>query len=305
MWGSNTSGQLGNSDTGTNLTVPTPLMESQTFTKVAAGGSHSLALGSDGRVWAWGSNQLWQLGTGSTNLFESTPAVAAPGWLFKEIAAGPNASTGILTVVGVGFNSNVLSWGSGHHGEMGDGVYVGGPYSAGAPRYGPARALPKMATGVRATMIAMGYANIHTQNQSWGNNDVWQTGKKQDWVGYSEFSPVLRTGAPTFASISANSVTALGITESGDLWSWGGGTYGELGLGYASGKSLATKISGDTKFVTSASGWEYSLAVDTEGHIWSWGKSAHGNLGLGDRSSTDGPTDWSTEGNVLAPTLAW
>ena len=42
------------------------------FVQVAAGEAHSLAVGYDGTLWAWGSNAFGQLGNG-TPLFHSSP----------------------------------------------------------------------------------------------------------------------------------------------------------------------------------------------------------------------------------------
>ena len=42
--------------------LPAPLF----YSSVAAGGSHSLALKTDGSLWAWGCNGCGQLGDGTT-----------------------------------------------------------------------------------------------------------------------------------------------------------------------------------------------------------------------------------------------
>ena len=45
------------------------LFSSLQFTKISAGAMHSLALASDGSVWAWGDNSFWQLG--ADNMLQS------------------------------------------------------------------------------------------------------------------------------------------------------------------------------------------------------------------------------------------
>ena len=65
-WGSNSRGQLGD---GTNTArtgifqVPLPTID---IWKVSAGDHHSLAVTSDGTVYAWGGNSFGELGTGGT-----------------------------------------------------------------------------------------------------------------------------------------------------------------------------------------------------------------------------------------------
>jgi alpha-tubulin suppressor-like RCC1 family protein len=70
-WGSNGHGELGE---GTNTSKNTPVKVSglTSITSLTAAGdgysysdSHSLALRSDGTVWAWGANDSGQLGDGT------------------------------------------------------------------------------------------------------------------------------------------------------------------------------------------------------------------------------------------------
>lgn len=65
--GINYSGELGN---GTNTSSNTPVgvsgLSSADVKTVAGGDYHSLALKSDGTVWAWGDNYYGQLGDGTT-----------------------------------------------------------------------------------------------------------------------------------------------------------------------------------------------------------------------------------------------
>lgn len=66
-WGRNNYGQLGDG-TITNSSLPVQVKNSagtgvlSGITAIIAGGHHTLALAEDGTVWAWGRNQLGQLG---------------------------------------------------------------------------------------------------------------------------------------------------------------------------------------------------------------------------------------------------
>jgi Regulator of chromosome condensation (RCC1) repeat len=63
-WGSNGSGQLGDGTT-TDRTTPVQVSGFTGVTAIAAGTEHSLALKSDGTVWAWGGNLYGRLGDGT------------------------------------------------------------------------------------------------------------------------------------------------------------------------------------------------------------------------------------------------
>lgn len=66
-WGDDTYGQLGNGTTGSDSAVPVSVSGiSLPATRIAAGGSHAIALTSDTRAVAWGHNDHGQLGDNST-----------------------------------------------------------------------------------------------------------------------------------------------------------------------------------------------------------------------------------------------
>ena len=65
-WGYNTYGQLGDGTTGGARSKPTRVEELTGVTAVATHGNHTVAVKSDGTVWAWGNNEKGQLGDGTT-----------------------------------------------------------------------------------------------------------------------------------------------------------------------------------------------------------------------------------------------
>ena len=69
-WGANYNGQLGNGDTtssNTPVKVDTSgVLAGKTISQISAGGVHSLALDSEGQIYAWGYNDNGQLGNGDT-----------------------------------------------------------------------------------------------------------------------------------------------------------------------------------------------------------------------------------------------
>jgi alpha-tubulin suppressor-like RCC1 family protein len=61
-WGANGAGQLGRGTISADEVTPAPVSGLAGVTKIAAGCGFSLALRSDGSVWAWGGNTVGQLG---------------------------------------------------------------------------------------------------------------------------------------------------------------------------------------------------------------------------------------------------
>ena len=71
-WGDNTYGQLGNGTTTQSLSpISISLPGGVTPVSVAGGGFHSLAIGSDNNLYAWGQNGYGQLGNGTTTQSDS------------------------------------------------------------------------------------------------------------------------------------------------------------------------------------------------------------------------------------------
>ena len=115
-WGDNTAGQLGNETTvfGTS-SFPVEITGLTGVTFVVAGSDHSLAVTSDGTVWAWGANSLGQLGD-ETTIDRSAP-VRVSGLTnvaggVRAVAAGLQYSLALKNdgTVGPGVSTPSGSW---------------------------------------------------------------------------------------------------------------------------------------------------------------------------------------------------
>ncbi|TYZ64694.1 hypothetical protein PybrP1_011047 [[Pythium] brassicae (nom. inval.)] len=91
-------------------TTPTPVRA------VAAGGMHSLALDSDGRVWSWGDNTHGQLGTGSDASVGASPAPLSLERRALSVSAGW-AHSALLTD-----SDELLTFGFGLYHQLGHGT---------------------------------------------------------------------------------------------------------------------------------------------------------------------------------------
>ena len=112
-WGRNNAGQLGDG-TSVNRNTPTPVAGLTNVIAIAAGTEHSLALRSDGSVWAWGSNVNGKLGDGTTvNRLTPTATLLTSG--ITAIAAGNMNSVALRN------DSVALSWGINETGQLGSG----------------------------------------------------------------------------------------------------------------------------------------------------------------------------------------
>ena len=91
-------------------------VESLYWTQIAAGKNHTVAIKSDGTLWAWGENEYGQLGDGTT-IDKSVPT--------QEISKATDwssISTRGSHTVAIKNNGTLWSWGYNKNGQLGDGT---------------------------------------------------------------------------------------------------------------------------------------------------------------------------------------
>lgn len=120
-WGQNAVGQLGGFGLCEGLLCSTPVPYRvpglPSVAAVAAGHLTSVALGTDGSVWTWGSGAFRALGDAGNIGARFEPGIAlAPGSGIVQIAAGGHH------VVAARADGTAIAWGSNQHGEIGNGT---------------------------------------------------------------------------------------------------------------------------------------------------------------------------------------
>jgi alpha-tubulin suppressor-like RCC1 family protein len=317
-WGANDSGQLGQGDT-TDRSNPDEISPSDfpsgtTFQEVAAGGSFSLALTSDGSaIWAWGSNMFGQLGDGSTTSSPTPVQVSTPnGVTFTSIAAGSDFALALSE------NGTVYAWGDDGLGELGDGS-SGATAAVDAPQ-----AIPSSDFGAgTVTQISAGnsdaFALASGTIYAWGDDDSGQLGNGQ----FVDSSTPVATNAPpsgTWTSVSAGSDFAIGLTSAGDVYAWGDNQFGELGNGdvqtncsvgdpteptpYCSDTPVEVLVPPQIQFDAVEAGYSQGYALGANGAAWSWGNDQFGQLGdngVGDPGNPQDAPAPTPEAVILPP----
>ncbi len=116
-WGNNQNGQLGDGTTDTISDVrgvPTKIGESG-WTSISAGVNHTVALKTDGSLYAWGRNEDGQLGMGADDTDSRTsPTQIGDANDWTEIFAGGYHSMALKT------NGSLWAWGNNEYGQLGD-----------------------------------------------------------------------------------------------------------------------------------------------------------------------------------------
>jgi alpha-tubulin suppressor-like RCC1 family protein len=92
------------------------LESGETIQLISLGEDHSLVLTTNGRVYAWGSNSVGQLGDGTITSRTSPRAVAGGFTDWCQVSAGGCHSLGVRT------NGTAWAWGQSTNGKLGTGI---------------------------------------------------------------------------------------------------------------------------------------------------------------------------------------
>jgi alpha-tubulin suppressor-like RCC1 family protein len=217
-WGRNIAGQLGDGTYTRSKNIPVQVNGLTGVIAIAAGGGHSLAVKSDGTVWAWGLNNFGQLGDG-TNIRR------------KNIPVQVNGLTGVIDTAAGGLHSlavksdgTVWAWGRNNLGQLGDETNT-------------SRNTPVQVSGFSngTTDIAIAAGSEHSLALksdgtfwAWGGNVVGQLG---NGTNIDSNIPVQVSGLTNVISIAAGETHSLALKSDGTVWAWGANWYGQLGDG--------------------------------------------------------------------------
>jgi len=285
-WGYNYAGQLGLGDTQTRgITanqmgdqLPPVLLGSLSAAKaVSAGGTHTCALLTDGKVKCWGLNESGQLGIGETGnrgvAGDQMGDFLQPvdlGKAAQSIAAGEQHTCALLV------DGNVKCWGMNNHGQLGVGDYLSrGDDLADFP-------LPAVDLGTNDAAVAIAAGRL-------SSCALVSSGKVKCW-GNPFPQPVevnLGTNEPAIG-IAVGSGYTCALLASGDVKCWGGvNSQGQLGLGDAVGHENPAGLSPidlgiDVDVAAIAAGFSHTCAILADGSLKCWGSNSEGWLGLGD-----------------------
>jgi alpha-tubulin suppressor-like RCC1 family protein len=238
-WGEGQYGQLGNGSTTAAQLKPVAvdLPMGVTPVAIAAGGTTAYAIGSNNKLYAWGSGPDGELGNGSTAAVQPTPVpVDLPAGVTPVDIAG-----GFVTGYAIGSNGTLYAWGDGTFGELGNNTVT-------SPQTTPVKV--KLPAGVTPVAIAAGnvtgYA-IGSNNKlyAWGSGPDGELGNGSTTT--AQLKPVavkLPAGVTPVAIAGGAGVssewaaTAYCIGSNRKLYAWGNGADGELGNGSTTAAQL-------------------------------------------------------------------
>lgn len=325
-WGQNKIGQLGVTGAGDLVTVPSPVDDGSEWLMVAAGHEHSVGVQKDGSLWAWGSNDCGQLGSGTTNMIAKPTRIGiASDWL--TVAAGYGHTLGLKR------DGSLWAWGRNYSGQLGDGtsenrltpkrigddsdwatIAVGSSHSLAIKRSGSlwawgANYVGQVGDGTtenRSTPTRIGGDNDWASVVGGGghtaavkrNGGVWvcgaaifgQLGNGVKTASY--WDPPVRLGSEVGWTAVASWESAdhiVALMQDGSMWAWGWNVYGQLGDGTKATRRVPTRVDTGTDWRAIAVGQAHSSALKADHSLWTWGKNDYGQLGNGTLTGSSEP----------------
>uniref|UniRef100_A0AAQ4P423 HECT and RLD domain containing E3 ubiquitin protein ligase 3 n=1 Tax=Gasterosteus aculeatus aculeatus TaxID=481459 RepID=A0AAQ4P423_GASAC len=272
--GSNSCGQLGHSKPGTSPELVDAL-DAQIITMVSSGRSHSVAVNEQGQVFAWGAGEEGQLGLG---IAEATVRIPR---LVKRLCEQriSQVMCGNQHCIALSRDGQLFTWGQNTSGQLGLG------------KGEPSKLFPqplKSLSGIPLAQITAGGDHSFALSLSgavfgWGKNRAGQLGlnDEQDRAVPCHIK-FLRSQKVCYISCGNEHTAAL--TKDGGLFTFGEGSWGQLGHGSTNNELLPRRVLElmGTEVSQITCGRRHTLAfVPSSEVVYAFGCNSHGQLGTG------------------------
>ena len=286
-WGNGNNGATGHGNT-TDYSVPIQVGSLTDWSDISVASNYTtVAVKTDGTLWAWGKNDNGQIGDGSTTARSSPVQIGSLTTWSKAVTEGE-------TTLALNTGGEIFGWGRNNRGQagLGDTVKTSSPVQIGS--------LTNWAD--IATMGSSTYGNgfaINTDGElfSWGDGYAGTTGQGNA----TDYSSPVQVGTLTdWASLpldtqTTNEMTA--IKTDGTLWGWGKNSSGRIGIGNTTKYSSPVQVGSGGGWASSSigTGLQASLrrptiaAGTTSGYLFGMGAGLNGKIGLGNTTNFSVP----------------
>jgi hypothetical protein len=268
-WGANDEGQLG--DTGPGLPPRVVVYRVNNTAKLtAAGRAHTCTRAPE--TICLGRNEAGQLGRGAASAFEEPGSVE----LSPDSLGLGRAHTCLVS------RNRLYCFGDNGRGQLGH-----RPTDPTLPSPLPGeRVWERVAAGGDVTCAA---ADGDTRLFCFGAGEAGQlgTGRREDLEAPSEPGlepPDLYWSAFAVGPEHVCAISAERRYGSGDLYCWGRGSDGRLGLGSSEDRSTPVKLEVPWQWRRVAAGARHTCGVRSDGELYCWGANERGQLGIDEPS---------------------
>jgi alpha-tubulin suppressor-like RCC1 family protein len=315
LWvcGSNSTGKLGLNNITANFTTFQQVGTLTNWSSISSDDHSTIAVKTDGTLWAIGANSAGQLGQNNVISY-SSPVQVSAGTTWRSAVYG-----GASSVLAIKSDGTLWGWGSNiTYGVLGDNTVINKstPVQISsdttwlkvvlADTFNTPSALATKTTGsiwVWGTN-AQGQLGDQTITLVTNRSSPGQIGALTNWI----VAGTTISEVTNWSWISTGTGHTMAIRTGGTLWSWGLNSSGQLGLNDILYRYSPTQVGGLTDWSSVYAGGNYSLAKKIDGTLWAWGISSSGQLGDNTTANKSSPvqigalSDWSTisTGNYIS-----
>lgn len=237
--------------TTTASASPIQIGTATNWSKVFASELHSMAIKTDGTLWAWGSDYYGYLGLGAIG-FQTSPIQVGTATNWATIGIGDRHTYGIKT------DGTLWGWGGNDYGQLGNASGVGSNVPI------------QIGTATNWQQVVGGYYHgvaIKTDGTLWS----WGRGLESQ-LGQGSTSTVT---TPTQIGVDTNwskIATSMGsvthhhvLKSTGALWGWGNNGYGQLGDGSTTTRLSPVLATTPTDIIHIANGYYHTMFLTDPG----------------------------------------
>lgn len=235
---------------------------------IAAGKERSFAINEDGELYAWGRNEIQELGFGGTAWISRSPKTPTK---VGDKSDWVSVAAGRTHIIAINKDGEIYTWGS-------DVDFRGTLEGINMVLRNPTR------TGTKSDwkFVAAGHdyslaINEDGELYAMGNSTRGKLGLGKDGTSRGKLTRVGNRSDWKFAA--AGTHHSLAINEAGELYGWGSNLYFALGVG---GRERGvdrifavyspTKLDERTNWVSAAAGGKNSFAVNAAGELYGGGR---------------------------------
>ncbi len=303
-WGSHFHGALGDgisststADSNEDILYPSSPIKNIDASFISADNLYTIVIGTDGKLYGWGTNRNGQLAQQESGDFPSPVPITFAGKVM-QLATGPSGAFIIDQ------NNKLYSWGGYNiHGQLGNGDID--------PTH--TKIYPITAIESELSFKKIGSTNGYTtcaistdgQPYCWGDNVHGELGI----ANHKDIAIPTKINMPpsvqSVTEISAGEGHVCTISNDNNLYCWGDNKLGQLGNGNNTQSDSPVLVSPRLKFIDVVAVGGLTCAISDSYDLYCWGQNSSGTLGDGKTITSSTPIQVTVPGESFKDVSAY